>query len=105
MLKVTVLIPVNFNNGMPIPQYVVDTALSTLTYIAGGLTDEGLVLGRYVMDDGTLATDRCHKVFVVIDADKLTVLRTWAANLCRACQQESIYFEVQEVQVEFVRAS
>ena len=106
MLKVTVLIPTRYNNGVSIQLPIIDKALDNLTALCGGYTNERFVVGTYVMDSGEIAQDTCIKVWVVIETTaKLNELREWAANLCCACQQESIYFEHHETCVEFIRAS
>ena len=103
MIKVTVLIPVTYNDGTIIPHDKIDYALRNLRSICGGFTIEGRVVGEYMMDDVTVSRDCCNKVWVVVDATKLNQLRDWASSLCHVCKQESIYFDIQDVRVEFVR--
>ncbi len=103
MLKITMLLPCTYNSGIPIP--VEDTAviLRELRQVAGGYTECGEVLGRYAMDDGTVAIDRSLQVFAIVPDDKLESLRYVASKACRLFQQECLYFEFHSVNVEFIR--
>ena len=103
MLKITVLLPTKYNDGTEVNQDVHDVCLNSLAAICGGYTHDGRVYGKYRMDSGEMVSDICNRVWVVVDSSKLSLLREWAESACRAFCQESLYFEYQQTNVEFIR--
>ena len=104
MIKITVLLPTCYNDLTQIPQSVLSNLILDLDDITDGHTFGGHVSGTYRMDNEDMVTDRCGVFWVVCDMKLLPQLRDWAANCAKVLRQESIYFEVQQVQVEFIRA-
>lgn len=103
MIKVTVLLPTYYNNGMLISSMTIDELLDKMDDITGGHTRQGYCDGAYRMHDGR-NYDRNIVVWVVCNSDKLSALREWAFLAAQRLQQESIYFEYQQTNVEFIRA-
>ncbi|NLY00793.1 MAG: hypothetical protein GXY83_32255 [Rhodopirellula sp.] len=68
-----------------------------------GHTVDGVCDGVYKMDDGAMASDRSLKVWVVVDPARVDELRSLAGKFARVLRQESLYFEITEAEVEFVR--
>ena len=105
MYKVTIILPVNYNDGEEIPQAEFARCLDMIESVAGGYTDDGLCHGSYRMDNGEICRELCHKVWAVVeDANKVYDLRQYTKTMASLLRQESIYFEVQEVDVSFVRS-
>ena len=69
-------------------------------YSVGGLCD-----GVYKMDDGSKARDRSVMVWAVVAQEQVDELRALAARIAVILKQESIYFEVTEVDFDLVRPS
>jgi len=57
------------------------------------------------MDDGSMVNDRSLKVWVAVDPARVDDVRRLAAKFAGVLKQESLYFEVTEAEVEFVRPS
>lgn len=66
-------------------------------------TVDGTCDGVYRMDDRTFARDRTLKVWVALQAERVDELRCLASKIAAILQQESLYFEVTDAEVEFVR--
>jgi len=103
MLKVTILLPTTYNDGLPVWESRIRCILNSLRELTGGYTIDGSVKGTYKMDDGPFATDDSIKVWVVVDCALFQRLREWAESVCVLLNQESLYFEYHETKVEFIR--
>lgn len=103
MQKVTMLLPIAYNDGNPIPEVDTQRILKQIADIAGGYTIDGIVKGSYRMDNGVVVTEELQKIFVVVGEDKVCFLRDVAEYACGIFKQESIYFERQHTAVDFVR--
>ena len=103
MLKVTILLPLADNYGMLFEETRFNGILDRLLEIAGGFTSDGQTTGGYTMDNFQVARDTCDRFFVMVERDKLDLLRDLASYAARELSQESIYLEYHETNVEFVR--
>jgi hypothetical protein len=72
--------------------------------VTGGYTDEGVCVGAYRMDNGSVAHDTCLKIIVVCDERLLAGLRKLARKFAGDFKQESIYFEYAPTTLELIRA-
>ena len=103
--KCLILLPTKFNDGKDVPPSVFSGVLRCIDetldfYSVGGLCD-----GVYKMDDGSKARDQSVMVWAVVDPGKIDGLRALAARIAGILQQESIYFEVTDVDFDLVRPS
>jgi hypothetical protein len=101
--KCLILLPTKFNDGQEVPASVFNGVLRCIEetldcYSVGGLCD-----GVYKMDDGSKVRDRPVMVWAVVEPEKVEELRQLAARIAVMLKQESIYFEVTEVDFDFVR--
>ncbi len=82
-------------------QHVLRSIDETLDfYSVGGICD-----GVYKMDDGSKARDRSVMVWAVVAPEQVDELRALAARIAGMLKQESLYFEVTDVDFDLVRPS
>ena len=100
-----ILLPTWFNDGTKVPPDVFGSVLrdidKTLDYYSIG----GVCEGVYTMDDGSRARDESIMVWAVVDVEEIGVLKKLASRISRKLKQESIYFEVTDVEFDFIRPS
>lgn len=101
--KCILLLPTRYNDGQEVPAEVLADVLRDIDEAFDGHTVDGLCDGVYKMDDGSMASDRSLKVWVAVAPDRVDELRTLAGKFAGKLRQESLYLEVTEAQVEFVR--
>lgn len=101
--KCILLLPTTYNDGKAVPPAVLTGILKDIDREFDGHTVDGVCDGVYKMDDGSMASDRSLKVWVVVDPSRVDELRSLAGKCARVLKQESLYFEITEAEVEFVR--
>lgn len=101
--KCILLLPTAYNDGKEVPPKVLDGILRNIDEAFDGHTVDGLCDGVYKMDDGTMSRDRSLKVWVAVDPNRVEELKKMAARFARVLKQESLYFEIIDAEVEFVR--
>ena len=101
--KCLILLPTNFNDGEEVPPSVFNSVLRLIEETLDCYSIGGLCHGVYKMDDGSKAHDRSVMVWAVVEAHKVEGLRQLAARIAVILKQESIYFEVTDVDFDFVR--
>ena len=101
--KCILLLPTAYNDGKEVPPDVMAGILRSIDEEFDGHTVDGLCDGVYKMDNGSMANDRSLKVWVAVDPSRVDELRTLAARFAGVLRQETLYFEVTEAEVEFVR--
>jgi hypothetical protein len=101
--KCILLLPTSYNDETEVPPDVFAGILRSIDEAFDGHTVDGLCNGGYKMDNGTLAHDESLKVWVVVDPGREEELKKLAAQFAGILRQESLYFEVTEAEVEFVR--
>jgi len=103
--KWILLLPTTYNAGEDVPAAVLSRILKDIDQAFDGHTVDGVCEGNYKMDDGSMASDRSLKVWVAVDPTRVDEVRKLAARFAGVLKQESLYFEVTEAEVEFVRPS
>ena len=103
--KCLILLPTKFNDGKDVPPGVFSSVLRSIDetldcYSVGGLCD-----GVYTMDDGSKARDRLVMVWAVVDPGASRWTAGVAARIAGILKQESVYFEVTDVDFDLVRPS
>jgi hypothetical protein len=101
--KCLILLPTSFNDGTDVPPSVFSSVLRDIDKTLDCYSIGGLCEGVYMMDDGSRARDQSVMVWAVVDAEEIDALRKLAARIARRLKQESIYFEVTDVEFDFVR--
>ena len=82
---------------------VAPTTLRRIDEAFDGHTIDGICQGEYRMDDGTMVKDKSLKVWVALAPDRVDELRLLGRRFAKELKQESIYFEVTDAEVEFLR--
>ena len=82
---------------------VADKILRRIDEAFDGHTVDGYCDGVYKMADGAMACDKSLKVWVAVDPTRVDELKQLASQFAGVLKQESLYFEVTEAEVEFVR--
>ena len=101
--KCILLLPVAYNDGTNVSPDVLAGILKSIDVAFDGHTVDGICDGVYKMDDGSMANDKSLKVWVAVDPKRVDELRKLVARFAGVLRQESLYFEVTEAEVEFVR--
>lgn len=103
MKKCVLLLPTAYNDGTDVPLDVLADILRDIDEAFDGHTVDGICDGAYRMDDGSMASDKSLKVWVAVDPKRVDELKKLAARFAGVLRQESLYFEVTETEVEFIR--
>ena len=93
----------SYNDGTEVPPNVLASILSSIDEVFDGHTVDGTCNGAYKTDNGSMTNDESLKVWVAVDPKRVDELKELAARFAAELRQESLYFEVTEAQVEFVR--
>jgi hypothetical protein len=105
MKKVTILLPTHYNDGSIVEEYKLENALNRIADIAGGYTLDGIVIDCW--QNPETCSPRVAK--------RETMQKVWVVGthmteqLHKLCQyfavyfnQKCIYFEVGDVDVQFI---
>jgi hypothetical protein len=102
MHKVTILFPTKYNDGKSIPLDTIDVCLQQILAVEGGYTSHR-VHGAYTMANGSVAYDELLSIIAFVPfTSQVDTLRNQARVFAKLLRQECIYFEVSEVEVQFV---
>ncbi len=101
--KCIILLPTAYNDGSPVPSSVLRDICKDIDRGFDGHSIVGHADGTYKMDDGAMVSDDSIIVLVVVNPDRVDDLRILAARTARILKQASIYFEVTQAEVEFIR--
>ena len=102
MKKCLFLLPTSYNNGSPIPSEVVVDILEELFVKFGPFSQTGTTEGIWEMEDGTRVKDNSLTLWIVIEEEKVTLLKELVKKFARLLEQEAIYFEVMDCDVDFI---
>ena len=97
------LLPTAYNDGTEVPPAVMSGVVMGIDRAFDGISIGGLVEGTYRMSDGTTAKDKSVVVWVIVDESQVEEVRTKAARIAAILKQEALYFEVTDVEVDFVK--
>jgi hypothetical protein len=93
-VKFTTLIPTTRNDGSPVKPSVRARLIDSLWRPFGGMTNEGLVTGYWIDEDGTEFQDVCVKVSIECDRSRLPEAIKAVRQIGRKLGQRAMYFEV-----------
>lgn len=102
--KVTLLIPVVFNDGTAVPRETLDLIEDQVVAAFKGWTLVGEVAGTYLMQQtGRKQADKLLHVWVVVEEEQIPTLRRMVAEFAAVLKQEVMFFEVSDSVIEFIR--
>jgi hypothetical protein len=81
------------NDGTAVKPSVLACLIDSLWRPFGGMTNEGLVTGRW-LDEGTEFQDTCVKVSIECDRSRLVEAMKAVRQIGRKLRQQAMYFEV-----------
>jgi hypothetical protein len=93
-VKFTTLIPIHLNDGTPVRHSLLMQMIDSLWRPFGGMTDEGLVMGHWIAEDGTEFTDQCIKISIECMRGRLEEAKRRVIRIGRRLRQRAMYFEV-----------
>src|SRR4051812_20058592 len=93
-VKFTTLIPTTRNDGTAVRPSTLARLIDSLWRPFGGMTDEGLVTGHWIDEDGTEFKDGCVKLSVECDRSRLQEALKAVRQVGRKLGQRAMYFEV-----------
>ena len=93
-MKFTTLVPTTWNDGTPVPPALLSRVIDRIWKPFQGMTDEGVVRGHWIDDDGTVYTDMCVKVSIECDRSRLQEAMRAVRRAGRTLRQRAMYFEV-----------
>lgn len=107
MRKCTLLLPNKDNEGVSLAPEQFDVLEYIFEQFKGYTVDSMDIRGAYEMDDAckTIACDVSTRVIVCVENARLGELRRMIPFIAKKLRQESLYFEVSQSEVEFVKAS
>lgn len=102
MKKCLFLIPTSYNDGKEIPSDVMSEIFDELFAEFGSYSVAGTTEGAWRLEDGTKVKDKSLNVWIVMDDEKVVILKKFIKKLARILKQEAIYFEVMDWTGEFI---
>lgn len=103
--KCLLLLPTSYNDGTEVPFAEVSRAFMEIDRSFDGYSVGGFVDGKYKMADGTKAKDKSVVAWVIVNESQVEEVRTKAARIAAILKQEALYFEVTDVDQDFVKPS
>jgi hypothetical protein len=100
--KFTLLLPLNYNDGKQVSEEVLSAILTELYELVGGYSNVGTAIGAYRMKDGSKKIDHSAIIWVGIEEDQESELRSLVAEIARQLGQETIYLERTGGTIEFI---
>ncbi len=101
MIKITILIPLAYNDKTPVAFSKIAKYIFDIEKLADGCTIDSKVKGYFRAGNGTVQEDDSIKVWVVCELAFLQPMRSIAKMIAADLEQESVYLEWHDVNVEF----
>ena len=96
------LLPMSYNDGREVPPEVMDGIFDELYLNFGGYSIGGIAQGMFRMKDGTKASDSSLQVWVIMDEEKVPLMRSLIKKFCRILGQEKMLFEDMDWSGDFI---
>jgi hypothetical protein len=102
MIKVTMLVPKNYNDGSPVDRlYHYNVARWFVNKFGGATVSE--CSGKYKMADGTIASDNMIAYSVCCEQGGLHDIGKVAKDIAIGLEQECIYIEHHDITMELIK--
>lgn len=102
MIKATFYLPLHDNDGRDL-SHEINAVEQRVFDTFHAITDAGVVLGAYLMTDGTRADDELQRYELILDENRLDDLKAALRAFKSSTTQEAIYLEVlYNVDADFV---
>jgi hypothetical protein len=101
--KCLLLLPTSYNDGTEVPPAVMAKVVMGIERAFDGVTIGEPVEGTYKMADGTTAKDKSLVAWVIVEESQVEEARAKAGRIAAILKQEALYFEVTDVEVDFVK--
>jgi len=92
MKKCFFLLPTSYNDGREVPPAVILDIFEELYVNFGGYTNAGIAEGEFRMEDGTRARDCSLQIWVIMDEEKVPLMRKLVKKFGRILGQEKMLF-------------
>ncbi len=102
MIKITILIPVTYNDKIPVSLKKLGEYVHNIEKIAHGCTVDGKVHGSFIDDNEVYSDNELIKVWIIGGDKLLNPIRDIARRIAIDLRQESVYLEWHDVNVEFI---
>jgi hypothetical protein len=93
-VKFTTLIPTTSNEGSPFSPSPLARLVNVLWRPFSGMTNEGLVSGRWIDEEGTEYSDVCIKISIECERSRIGHAIRAVKRIGRKLKQKAMYFEV-----------
>jgi hypothetical protein len=103
--KVTLLIPLVFNDGTAVADSILDQIEAEIYAVFDGWTVAGEVIGAFKRMTGEKQVDRSMEVWVIVEETAIPVMKGMVAKFGGLLKQDAMYFEVSDYHVEFIAPS
>ena len=100
--KIVLLLPLTFNDGMRIPEQMLNDIYQELFVLCGGYRIAGVGPGAYRMADGTKQVEQTQEVWAALPEEHIPALKELVGKWCAQLGQECIWFERTGGTVEFI---
>ena len=91
--KCLFLIPTKYNNGEEVPHDIIVDILDCIYLEFNGYSIDGITEGTWRMSDGKKAVDHSLKIWIVLEEEKITILKKLIKMFAKTLKQEAIYLE------------
>jgi hypothetical protein len=96
-MKFTKLIPLQYNDGRPVPAEKMDRIIDELVRRFEGCSDEGITKGQWLDPAGArVYRDESWRISIVCDNSRLMEAREAVMKIGRELRQLAMYFEVRD---------
>lgn len=105
MLKYSVIVPMNYNDGTPIPEDMIQNFEFEVMTITGGITREGMTEGKWFGPNREIYIDKGIKCVIAVREEDLERLRNTVKRHMKGFGQIAFYREIDrhtDVDIEMV---
>lgn len=94
MLKYSVIVPTNYNDGTPIPEELIQDFELEVMILTGGITRESTTEGKWLGPDRKIYIDKGIKYAIAVNEEKLQELQNLVRKHMKIFGQLAYYREI-----------